>query len=99
MNEEQKKTYYLGNCLRGYFEGTFDSVIYAHKILSARFLKSFPTEKKNGSRSIEIYVREVNHYGYEDVILCYKGETSSQGLSEWESDNLMENAKKSYFIR
>jgi hypothetical protein len=71
--KEGMRTFILGNCLRGCFEGEFSSLDHAWGVLSARFLKSYPARE---GRSVLMWVREPNQYGLPDTVLCRKGVTS-----------------------
>lgn len=73
------KLYILGNCLRGSFEGEFSSIDEAWKILSARFLQSFPSD---GGRSVIMKVYKKNEFDLEQFILCKTGITSLEKVSK-----------------
>ena len=74
------KTYRLGNCLRGSFDGEFSSIDEAWEILSARFLQSFPTDS-GGGRNVIMKVQKENEFGFEEYILCKTGITSLKKFS------------------
>ena len=82
MTKKKLKTFILGNCLRGCFEGDFTSQEKAWKILSARFLMSYPARE---GRSVLMWVHEENQYGMMDTIKCQVGVTS---LAEVSPDEL-----------
>ncbi|MDK9793732.1 hypothetical protein [Vibrio sp. D431a] len=74
----------MGNLLRGGFEGEFSSIDEAWDNLSSMFLLAFPcealaddgvtmVEDLASSRSVNMYVYEVNSYGYFCKNLCRKG--------------------------
>lgn len=73
-----KNIYYMGNCLRGYYEGKFETFEEAFKVLSARFYLSFPS---SSGRSVLMYCEEINKYGLEDRLLCYRGTASMESYS------------------
>jgi hypothetical protein len=73
------KTFILGNHLRGCFEGEFATFDEAWVVLSARFLKSFPS--KNGLQVL-MWVNEVNKYGFKSNALCREGVTSLEPVDE-----------------
>lgn len=73
------KNYILGNCLRGYFDGNFSSLEDAWKILSYRFLKSYPCSV---GRDVIMYVVEENSYGILQYIICRYGITSLEKVDE-----------------
>lgn len=78
------QTYRLGNCLRGGFEGQFESVDEAWQKLGTRFLNAYPAEKMdennnpvidpNGSRSVIMKTEEKNQYGFEEFLKCKDGQ-------------------------
>ena len=84
------KLYYLGNCLRGYIEGSFSDMETAWKVLSARFLLSFPS---TSGRKVILLVKEENAYGFEQALICKSGLTSLEPVDEEETDK----CKSSYF--
>lgn len=71
---EGTRTFILGNCLRGCFEGEFSSLETAWDVLSARFLKSYPARE---GRHVLMWVKEPNGYGIPDTVLCRQGTTSA----------------------
>jgi hypothetical protein len=72
----KRKTYTLGNWLRGFCEGRFESEGEAWRWLSRRFLLSFPCK---AGRLVSMYVTEVNPYGHEQRLICRKGELTWRG--------------------
>lgn len=72
------KTYELGNCLRGYFKGDFEEIETAWRVLSHRFLLSFPSQS---GRSVEMFVREPNSYSILEFVKCREGVTSLEAAS------------------
>ena len=64
------KTFILGNCLRGYFEGDFLGHDHAWNVLTSFFVGHYP-----GKRHVSMCVKEENKYGYEQRILCRNGIT------------------------
>jgi hypothetical protein len=81
LDSVEPRTFILGNCLRGCYQGQFTSMSAAWKVLSARFLKSFPNK---GGLMVSMWVREKNHYGIEDTLICKQGVTSLEGVSDAE---------------
>ena len=64
--------YELGNALRGFAYGEFESIDEAWTILSNRFLLSYPN--KTG-RTVLMSVQEENKYGFTEYIKCKDGIT------------------------
>lgn len=72
MKRQVKTRYVLGNILRGWFEGKFADDQTAWRMLSRRFLLSYPAST---GRSVSMYKREVNKYGLEQWVVCRIGIT------------------------
>ncbi|MCK5021183.1 MAG: hypothetical protein KAS32_29505 [Candidatus Peribacteraceae bacterium] len=72
-------TYYLGNLLRGYFEGEFESIEEAWNALCARFNQSFPS---TGGRYVYLWIEKVNEYGFNDATPCKKGISNVDEVSD-----------------
>ena len=87
------KKYRAGNCLRGYFEGSFESIEEAWSWLSNRLLLSYPTETADGQRSIYMEVKEINPYGFEDWMMCFEGLTE---LNDLDREEVLERCKRSF---
>lgn len=85
-------TYYLGNCLRGYTEGDFESIDEAWRVLGGVFHSAYPSE---GGRSCHLYIEEVNKYGYKDATPCKNGTCNIEPLTEEDFGK----ARKTYFYR
>jgi hypothetical protein len=64
--------YYLGNCLRGYFEGRFEDQSQALRLLSRRFLMSFPSAD---GRHVYMCTKAKNAFGIMQTQVCYEGLT------------------------
>ena len=77
--DEAVRTFILGNCLRGCFEGEFSSLETAWDVLSARFLLSYPAAE---GRHVLMWVKEPNKYGIPDTVLCRQGVTSSATVED-----------------
>jgi hypothetical protein len=78
---DDKKKFIIGNCLRGCFEGEFTSIETAWRVLSARFLLSYPSAD---GRNVLMWVREQNVYGITSNVLCKQGVTSTAPVSDSE---------------
>lgn len=72
-----KKQYFMGNSLRGYYEGEFKSIDEAWSFLSNRFLLSFPSES---GRHVGLFVKDKNEFGFEDFKQCKEGITEINTL-------------------
>jgi hypothetical protein len=77
--DEAARTFILGNCLRGCFEGEFSSLERAWDVLSARFLLSYPATE---GRHVLMWVRELNKYWLPDTVLCREGVTSTVSVPD-----------------
>lgn len=87
------KRYRAGNILRGYFEGTFESIDEAWSWLSRRILISYPTDTPDGQRSIYMEVQEINPYGFKDWLYCKDGLTE---LNDLDQDEVLAKCKRSF---
>jgi len=81
---ENKRKFFLGNCLRGGYSGEFNDPLDAWQVLCARFNSAYPTENFTG-REVYLYVREFNQYGYTQSLICRKG-NSVEDLIEVSAD-------------
>ena len=79
--------YKLGNCLRGGFQGEFDSIDDAWIQLGTDFLLAYPCDvynrdtgqydiDPNGSRSVVMYVKQENTFGIVEFVKCKIGRVS-----------------------
>lgn len=71
------KRFIIGNWLRGYFEGEFESIEVAWSYLSKKFLMSFPAEK---GRHVGLWVEEENRYGFKSINLCKEDVTELNAI-------------------
>jgi len=91
---KKNKTYRAGNWLRGFFEGEFDSIEQAWSYLSKRFLISFPTDSKNGTRWIGMMVKDINKFGIEQFLNCKEGQTE---LNKLKRKKVLSKCRKSLY--
>jgi hypothetical protein len=84
--------YILGNCLRGWTGGEFKSDEEAWKVLSKMFLIAFPP----AGRSVQLFKREVNTYGFEQYILCKTGHTKKN--NRLKKEDVIKQCKGAYTI-
>jgi len=87
------KTYIIGNCLRGYFEGEFRDLEHALEYLPARFDLSYPSE---GGRSVHMVVKSLNSFGFEQHQTCWQG-VSTNDTKRTKRAILMKTKKSSYY--
>lgn len=73
------KKYIIGNWLRGYFEGDFETIEKAWSYLSNRFLLSYPS---NGGRHVCMWVEQDNDFGFKQTVLCKQDVTEINQLAE-----------------
>jgi hypothetical protein len=85
--------YYLGNFLRGYFEGNFKDLDTALGILSRRFLLSYPS---TAGRHIFMCTKVPNAFGIMQVQVCYEGLTKP-ALAPTD-DQITRRAKRSSYM-
>lgn len=77
------KTYYLGNLLRGYFEGDFNDMETAWVVLCNRFNQSYPS---TGGRNVYLWITQENEYGFTDPTPCKKGVSKVEPVSDDKRD-------------
>lgn len=90
--EVEDVQYRLGNCLRGHFEGYFQTMEEAWEVLSQRFLLSYPVTPNSKGRHVQMYVFEENRHGFHEWVLCKDENTHLGGALTREE--LLERCKK-----
>lgn len=86
-------TYFLGNCLRGYFEGEFKDLDTALGVLSRRFLLSYPS---TAGRHIFMCTEAPNAFGIIQKQVCYEGLTKPDPVPT--DDQIQRRAKRSSYM-
>ncbi|MHD0644075.1 hypothetical protein ACYPKM_00395 [Pseudomonas aeruginosa] len=81
--------YHLGNCLRDFFTGEFDTMEEAFTMLSARFLLAYPNK---GGLVISLLRREQNCFGNTSVTEVFFGVTCLDPVPK----ELVEGIRRSY---